>query len=247
MAQEHAYDPWDERAYQALFDGLYENLSDAQLAARLGRSTSSLSSTSSRLLAAVLTLDPEADLPGKGLDGLRLLVSRESEQDWVPLAREAHKNMGKMFWGMTEDEELTRAWESRTETISAVATRLGTGDGVVIMRLVWLGLAKGRNEAVERLGVDPGSLIDVRQRLVDGNAIEQWVLALSNPTGMIVHTSIHASEPDARESIEREAERVMKRDDLVVLRWTIACRVMGWADTEMFESDLVFLVQEDVQ
>ncbi|WP_448230896.1 hypothetical protein [Microbacterium lacticum] len=245
MAQEHAYEPWDERAYRALFEGLFEGLSDAELTARLGRSASSLSSTSSKLLAAVLTLDPEADVPGKGLDSLRMLVSRESEQDWIPLAREAHKNTGKMFWGANEDDQLTRAWESQGGTISTIASQLGTGDAVVLTRLVWLGLARDRDEAIERLGVDPGSLFDVRQRLADGTAIEQWVLTVSDPKGRILHVSIHANETGARGCIERETERAMKRDELVVARWTLACRVMGWDNEETFETDLAFLLSDN--
>ncbi len=245
MAQEHAYEPWDERAYRALFEGLFEGLSDADLSARLGRSTSSLSSTSSKLLAAVLTLDPEADVPGKGLDGLRMLISRESEQDWIPLAREAHKNAGKMFWGAAEDEQLTRAWVSQAGTISTVASRLGTGDAVVLSRLVWLGLARDRNDVIARLGVDPGSLFDVRQRLADGNAVEQWVLAVSDPEGRILHVSIHANESNARACIQQESARAMKRDELVVTRWTLARRVMGWDNEESFETDLAFLLPED--
>ena len=245
MAEERASAPWDERAYTALFEGIYEGLSDAELTARLGRSLSSLSSVSSKLLAAVLELDPDAYIPGKGLDGLRALVSGESEQDWIPLAREAHRNTGRMFWGVVEDEELARAWESRRETISGVAARLGTGDGAVVRRLVWLKMARDRDEAIERLGVDPGSLFDVRQRLADGNAVEQWVLTVSDPKGRILHVSIYANETDARESIEREAERAMKRDDLAVARWTLACRVMGWDSTETFETDLIFRLAED--
>jgi hypothetical protein len=245
MAEEHAGEPWDEHAYKALFDGLGEGLDNAELTAALGRSVSSLSSIAKRLLAAVVTLDPDATLPGKGLDGLRVLITGESEQDWMPLAREAHKNIGQMFWGVAEDGHLTRAWEAHTETITAIASRLTTGDLIVVRRLVWLGLAHDRNEAIERLGVAPGSLLDVWQRLAAGNKVEQCVLTLSDRDGMILHVSIHANETDAREAIKPSADQVMNREDLFIVRWTLTRRVMGWDNAETFESDVIRREPED--
>lgn len=244
MVQEHAGDPWDESAYQALFDALIEDLSDAELMERLGRTAGALSSRARKLLAAILALDPEAVIPGKGLNALRELICGESDQDWMPLAREAHRIDGQMFWGVSEDDELTRAWEAQTETISAIASRLGTGDMIVAERLVRLGLAEDLKGAVDRLGVAPGSLLDVRQRIADGNAVEQWVLAFSDSEGMILDISIHANETDARQSIDRKGERVLRHSGLNVARWTLACRVMGIDNADVFESNLVFHTAE---
>ncbi|MBZ6370930.1 MAG: hypothetical protein LBE44_03285 [Microbacterium hominis] len=239
MVQERAWDPWDEPAYQALFDALNEGLSDAELMERLGRTAGALSSRARKLLAALLVLDPEAVIPGRGLNGLRDLICGESDQDWMPLAREAHKIDGQMFWGSHEDNELTRAWEAQTETISAIASRLGTGDMVVVERLVRLGLAQDLKGAVGRLGVAPGSLLDVRQRIADGNTVEQWVLAFSDAEGRVLDISIHANETDARQAIDWKRERVLRHADLYVARWTLACRVMGLDNADTFESDVV--------
>lgn len=244
MVQERAWDPWDEPAYQTLFDALAEGLCDAELMERLGRTAGALSSRARKLLAALLALDPEAVIPGRGLKGLRDLICGESDQDWLPLAREAHKIDGQMFWGRHEDDELIRAWEAQTETISAIASRLGTGDMVVAERLARLGLAQDLKGAVDRLGVAPGSLLDVRQRIADGNAVEQWVLAFSDAEGMILDISIHANETDARQAADRKGERVLRHAGLDVATWTLACRVMGMDNTGMFESNLVFYTAE---
>ncbi|MBF9335794.1 hypothetical protein G3N30_05960 [Microbacterium lacticum] len=120
IVQERAWDPWDEPAYQTLFDALAEGLCDAELMERLGRTAGALSSRARKLLAALLALDPEAVIPGRGLKGLRDLICGESDQDWMPLAREAHKIDGQMFWGRHEDDELIRAWEARIADGNAV-------------------------------------------------------------------------------------------------------------------------------
>lgn len=162
----------------------------------------------------------------------------------MPLAREAHKIDGQMFCGRPEDDELIRPWEAPTDTNSAIASRLGTGDVIVVERLVRLGLAQDLKGAVDRLGAAPGSLLDVRQRIADGNAIEQWVLAFSDAEGMILDISIHANETDARQAADRKSERVLRHAGLDGATWTLACRVMCMDNTGMFESNLVFHTAE---
>ncbi|MHA7986253.1 hypothetical protein ACX9R5_10635 [Rathayibacter sp. CAU 1779] len=244
MAEEQASRPWDEAAYRQLFDALYEGLDDEELSERLGRTASAVSSVCSRLLTTLRAMDPEAELPGKGLDGLRALISGESEQDWVPLAREMHKRAGRVFWGAEEDAVLAAAWTSGRETLTGVASQLGTGDGAVLARLVWLGLARDRDDAIQHLGVDAGSLIDVRRRLAAGDAVEQWVLTLTEPAGTTVHVSLHHAEADARAAIEREAPRALKRGALESVRWNLACRVMGWSSDDAVETGVVQQVVE---
>jgi hypothetical protein len=193
---------WTGHHHQQLVAGLRAGLTVDQLAEDLDRTPGAIRSR------AKLLLPPEAPR-GRGqyaVDILRELLVADPSYDWESKLAESLQRLGRRYWSAADADRLRETWRDSLP-LQTAAAEFGVDEPQLIRQLLALGLGQSRAEIVERLGCEPGGIVDLWRRLaVDRSAAEVSILTIHGLPNEPVHVSLHADHQAA----------AARRDELLV-------------------------------
>ncbi|MFI5736118.1 hypothetical protein ACIA49_38750 [Kribbella sp. NPDC051587] len=184
---------WTHDHHAELVAGLRAGVTVEQLAEDLDRTPGAIRSRAKLLL-------PPGTPRARGeyaVDVLRELLIDDPAYDWEAELAQALDRLGRRYWNAADTQRLLDAWDTSTP-LQTIAAEFDVDEPQLIRQLLSLGLAKNRAEIVDRLGCEPGGIVDLWQRMAaDRASAEVWVLTIHGMPSDPVHVSLHASKPAA--------------------------------------------------